>query len=31
MPTRADGMTPGQLATEEAKAARTVAAYAADF
>jgi hypothetical protein len=26
--TRADGMTPGQLATEEANAARTVAAYA---
>ena len=28
VPTRADSMTPGQLATEEAKTARTVAAYA---
>src|SRR5262249_18613327 len=28
VPTRADRMTPGQLATEEAKGARTVAAYA---
>ena len=28
MPTRADSVTPGQLDTEEGKAARTVAAYA---
>jgi hypothetical protein len=28
VPTRADSITPGQLAAEEAKAGRTVAAYA---